>query len=107
MPSSAESMSGPLRYDQNQLAEDVEKYGLYAYDAFADYITYEQFVKFNGAYLKIPVEKEFFTFDCILELTETYQQRMQERHNAKCLLLLAGINTSLLKSKVESLYRNL
>ncbi len=41
MPSSAESMSGPLRYDQNQLAEGVEKYGLYTYDGFADYITYE------------------------------------------------------------------
>ena len=69
-------MGEPLRYDQKQLAEDVEKYGLYTYDDFADYVTYEQFVKFNGAYLKIPVEKGLFTFDYILELIETYQQWM-------------------------------
>jgi len=70
-------MDGTLHYDVEQFANDVETYGLYTYEDFADYVTYEQFVDWNGAYLKIAVEKGYFTFDYILELIETYKQWMQ------------------------------
>lgn len=65
-------MDGKLRYDAAKFQSDVETYGLYSYEVFADLVTYEQFVAFNGAYLKIPVEKGLFTFEYILELIELY-----------------------------------
>ena len=40
-------------------------------------ITYEQFVDWNGAYLKIPVEKGLITFEYILELIELYKPGMK------------------------------
>ena len=66
-------MDGKLRYNATKFQQDVETYGLYTYDDFKDYVTYEQFVDWNGAYLKIAVEKGYFTFDYILELIELYK----------------------------------
>jgi len=66
-------MEGKLHYDVEQFEKDVETYGLYTYEDFADYVTYEQFVDWNGAYLKIAVEKGCFTFDYILELIDLYK----------------------------------
>ena len=71
-------MDGKLRYDGAQLQKDVERYGLYSYEDFADFVTYEQFVAFNGAYLKIPVEKGLFTFDYVLELIRLYRRWMPQ-----------------------------
>ena len=45
-------MNGKLMYDVEQFQQDVETYGLYTYEDFKDYVTYEQFVDWNGAYLK-------------------------------------------------------
>ena len=69
-------MGETMRYDTEQLEADIAKYGLYTYEDFADYVTEEQFIAFNGAYLKIPVEKGIFTFDYILELIAMYQEYM-------------------------------
>ena len=66
-------MGGKLIYDVEQFQKDVETYGLYTYEDFADYVTKEQFVEWNGAYLKIAVEKGYFSFDYILELIEMYK----------------------------------
>ena len=66
-------MGDKLRYDLEGFNADVEKYGLYDYEVFKDYATYEQFVAFNGAYLKIPVEKGIMTFEHIIELIEECQ----------------------------------
>ena len=71
-------MDGKLHYDVEQFNKDVEQYGLYTYDVFADYVTYEQFVAWNGAYLKIPVEKGYFTFEYILVLIELYKGWMPQ-----------------------------
>lgn len=71
-------MDGNLHYDVEQFMADVQTYGLYTYDDFADYVTYDQFVDWNGAYLKIAVEKGHFTFDYILELIEMYKGWMPQ-----------------------------
>ncbi|MBR6792794.1 MAG: InlB B-repeat-containing protein [Clostridia bacterium] len=71
-------MGGKLVYDVAQFQKDVETYGLYTYEDFKDYVTYEQFVSWNGAYLKIAVEKGYFTFDYILELIELYKGWMPQ-----------------------------
>jgi len=65
-------MGDKLRYDTESFQKDVTTYGLYTYDDFKDYVTYEQFVDFHGAYLRIPVEKGLFTKDYILKLIKLY-----------------------------------
>lgn len=56
-----------MKYDEAAMEADIAKYGLYTYDDFKDYISYEEFVAFNGEYLKILVGKGYFTFEDILE----------------------------------------
>ena len=70
------TMSGKMEYDTEEFAKDIETYGLYTYDVFKDYVSEKQFVDWNGAYLKIPVEKGLFTFDFVLELIDLYKQYM-------------------------------
>lgn len=59
-------------FDAQQMQEDIEKYGLYTYEDFADYLTYEQFVAFNVQYFKIAVGKGLYTYDGILNLIGEY-----------------------------------
>ena len=68
------SMGDKLRYDMDTFQQDIETYGLYTYEDFKDYVTYEQFVEWNGAYLKIAVEKGYFTYEYIIELIKSYQE---------------------------------
>ncbi|MDY5982094.1 MAG: Hint domain-containing protein, partial [Anaeroplasma sp.] len=66
------TMGDKLRYDMDAFQQDIETYGLYTYEELKDYMTYEQFVEV-GQYLKIPVEKGYFTFEYIIELIEQYK----------------------------------
>ena len=66
-------MDGKLHYNVEQFQNDIETYGLYTYDDFKDYVTHEQFIDWNGAYLKIAVEKGYLTFEYILELIDMYK----------------------------------
>ena len=61
-----------MTFDEAQMQADIEKYGLYTYEDFADYLTYEQFVGFNVQYFKIAVGKGNYTYEGILELIATY-----------------------------------
>ena len=61
-----------MTYDQKVLEADAEEYGLYSYEDFADYISYEQYVAFNGDYLKISVMKGYISFEDILALIKEY-----------------------------------
>ena len=69
-------MGDKLMYNVEQFQKDVETYGLYTYEDFKEYVTYQQFVDWNGAYLKIAVEKGYLTFDYILELIDMYKRWM-------------------------------
>lgn len=72
------SMSDKMRYDVEQFSKDVETYGLYDYSVFEPYgISYETFIAFNGPYLKIPVSKDIFSFDYIIDLFNTYKGWIQ------------------------------
>ena len=55
-----------MKYDEEQMQADIEKYGLYTYEDFAAYGTYEQFVAFDPGYLKIYVGKGYITFEDII-----------------------------------------
>ncbi len=61
-----------MKYDEAKMQEDIEKYGLYTYDDFKDYVTYEQFIAFNGPYLKVLVGRGVLSFDDILTLISIY-----------------------------------
>ncbi len=61
-----------MKFDQAQMQADIEKYGLYTYEDFADYLTYEQFVAFNVQYMKISVGRGDYTYQGILDLIEYY-----------------------------------
>ena len=61
-----------MKFNEEQMKIDIEKYGLYTYDDFSDYLTYEQFVAFNIQYMKISVGKGKYTFDGIISLIVEY-----------------------------------
>ena len=61
-----------MKYDEAKMQADIEKYGLYTYEDFAEYVTYEQFIAFNGPYLKVLVGRGVITFEQIIELIGTY-----------------------------------
>lgn len=50
-----------LKYDEKQMQEDIQKYGLYTYDEWKEYMTYEEFEAIGLKYLKISVGKGLIT----------------------------------------------
>lgn len=52
--------------------EDIQKYGLYEYSEWCEYLTYEQFIAFNVKYLKVSVGKGLVTIDDILRYIDEY-----------------------------------
>ena len=61
-----------VKFDEELMQADIEKYGLYTYEDFADYLTYEQFVAFNVQYFKVAVGKGYYTYEGILNLIDEY-----------------------------------
>ena len=61
-----------MKYDEEKMQADIETYGLYTYEEFADLVTYEQFMAFNGPYLKVLVGRGVVTLETIMELIATY-----------------------------------
>ena len=57
-----------LTYDLVQLEIDIETYGLYTYEEWSEFLSYEDFVAFNGAYFKIAVGKGLITIEEIFSL---------------------------------------
>ena len=61
-----------LKYDEEKMQADIEKYGLYTYEDFAEYIPEEVYNAFPAAYFKVSIGKGYLTFDKILEYIEAY-----------------------------------
>jgi hypothetical protein len=64
-----------LKYNEEQVQADIEKYGLYTYEDFADYISEDVFNALSFKYFKIAVEKGLMTeediYGLIYELNNT------------------------------------
>ena len=60
------------KYDIDLMNKDIEEYGLYSYDDFSDYVSYEIYSLFNGQYLKISCIKNDMTFEDILIALRNY-----------------------------------
>ncbi len=62
-----------LGYDQEKMQADIEKYGLYTAEDFAEYLPEELFNEiYPVKYLKVSVEKGLMTFEDILAIIERY-----------------------------------
>jgi len=61
-----------MKYDEEKMNADIAEYGLYTYDDFAEYVTYEQFIAFNGPYLKVLVGRGVVTYEEIIDLISMY-----------------------------------
>lgn len=68
----AETMS----YNQEALAADIEKYGLFTYEEFAEIlpVSQEVFEAFNGQYLKVSIGKGLIDIETLAELLERYSE---------------------------------
>lgn len=59
-----------LKYDEEQMQKDVEKYGLYTYDEFAQLIPYETYLAINAALMKVAVGKNIISWDDLVRIIE-------------------------------------
>ena len=59
-----------MKYDEAKMQTDIDKYGLYTYEEWSDYLTPEQFDMFNGKYFKILVGKGVLTYEDIVDIIE-------------------------------------
>ena len=61
-----------LKYDTQDISDSISKYGLFTYEDFKDYISYEVYLAFPMKYYKIAIGKELDTFEGIISLLMTY-----------------------------------
>ena len=61
-----------MKYDEEAVKADIEKYGLYTYEDFDHVLTYEQFVALNLGHFKVSVGKGYVTYDGLIYLIETF-----------------------------------
>ncbi len=57
-----------LMYDATLMQSDIDKYGLYTYEEWKDYVSYEEFVALNGKYFKILIGKGIISKEDIFTL---------------------------------------
>lgn len=61
-----------MKYDEEAMAADIERYGLYTYEDWSDYLTYEQFLAYNAQYLKVSVGKGLITEEGLIALIDRF-----------------------------------
>lgn len=57
-----------MAYDQEKKATDIERYGEYSYEVWADYLTYEQYCYLNGRYMSVLIGKGLLSFEDIVAI---------------------------------------
>ena len=61
-----------MKYDEALMAEDIEKYGLYTYEDFDEYVSIEVFNAFPFKYYKVAIGKGLYTYEQLLGLIQLY-----------------------------------
>ena len=61
-------LGADMKYDAEAMQADIEMYGLYTYEDFAEYMTYKQYEALNLAIFKVSVAKGYITWEEILYL---------------------------------------
>ena len=65
-----------LQYDQAAFQSDIQTYGLFTYEEFAEIIPIPEavFEAFNGQYLKVSIGKGLIDIDGLIALVESYAE---------------------------------
>ena len=66
------ALNADMKYDTALMQADIEKYGLTSYEEWAEYLTYEEFIMFNGQYVNVIVGKGMLTKEQIIEMLLMY-----------------------------------
>lgn len=61
-----------MQYDLEKMQIDIQTYGTYSYETFKNYVSYEEYIAFNGAYLKVAVGKGLTTLEEIINMINLY-----------------------------------
>ncbi|MBQ7097491.1 MAG: hypothetical protein IJN96_05380 [Clostridia bacterium] len=61
-----------LTFDREKMEADIEQYGLYKYEDFADYLTPEFFEGYNVKYMKVAVGKGQYTYQGMIDLIQKW-----------------------------------
>ncbi len=61
-----------LKYDQERMQEDIEKYGLYTYDEWEEFCDISVFEEYNIPAMKVGISKGLYTKEYIIGLINTY-----------------------------------
>ena len=61
-----------LVYNEEKMQADIEEYGVFTYEDFAEYLPEELYEMFPAAYLKVAIGKGMVTFDEILEYIDQF-----------------------------------
>lgn len=61
-----------MKFNNDEFETDVALYGLYEYELFSEYLSYEQYEALCGPYFKLAVEKGFTTFEEVYSLMVMY-----------------------------------
>ena len=59
-----------MKYDEEKMLADIEKYGLYTYEDFAEYFSEEAFMASPAKWLKIAIGKGLITYDEVILVIE-------------------------------------
>lgn len=63
-----------LKYDEELMEADIDKYGLFTYDDFKDLISYEFYSHFPVPYLKVSIGKGLISYSDIMYLIRRYSK---------------------------------
>ena len=64
--------NGNMLYDQEKMLADIERYGLYTYDEWAEYCDISVFEQYNIPVMKVGISKGLYTKEYIIGLINTY-----------------------------------
>lgn len=68
-----------LKYDEEKMNSDIEKYGLFTYEDFKDLVPYEIYCLFPTKYFKVAIAKNLLTMEQIQYYIDRYLPLMEER----------------------------
>ena len=61
-----------MLYDQAKMKADIEKYGLYSYEEWAEYCDISVYEQYNIPVMKVGVSKGMYTKEYIIYLINTF-----------------------------------
>lgn len=72
-----------LAFDSEKMQEDIDTYGLFTYEDFADYVTEDIYKVFNAKYFKVAMGKGMLTEEELLSLINQYSVYFVEENDTE------------------------